>query len=95
MQILSTPTWFELLTDELKILPSAGCTGEEDETLNRAEPLLGELTSLLTLDRGWLVTGCIHPLLRIPTELPTEESLEPGLKVFGDAGSTEPPLNIL
>ena len=92
-QILSTPTWLELLRDELRILPSA--TREEDEPLKTAGPLLEELTSLLTLDRGWLLVGCVHPPLRIPTELPTEESLEPGLKVFGVAGSIEPALSIL
>lgn len=80
----------------MNILPSAGCACEEDEPLNRAGPLLEQLASLLTLERGWLLTGCtIQPLLRIPTELPTEESLEAGLKVFGEAGSTEPPLTIL
>ena len=77
-QILSTPTW-----SELKILPS-----EEEEALKTAGPLLGELTSLLTLDRGWLLVGCVDPLLRIPNELPVDESLEPDLKVFGEAGST-------
>ena len=81
-QNLNAPTLFEL-----KILPSAA--REEDEPLKTAGPRLG--TSLLTLDKGWM----FDPLLRLPKELPTEESLEPGLKVFGEGGSTELPLNIL
>jgi len=46
-----TLSWLELLRDELKILPSEGA-GDEDELLKRAGPLLEQLTSLLTLDRG-------------------------------------------
>ena len=88
-QILGTPTWLEL-----KILPSAA-KEEEEEALKTAGPLLGELTSLPTLDKGWLLVGCADPLLKIPNELPVDESLEPDLKVFGEAGSTEPPLTIL
>lgn len=86
-------SWLELPIDELKILPSA--TREEEEPLKTAGPLLEELTSLPTLDRGWLLPTCVHPPLRIPAELPREESLEPDLKVFGDAGSAEPPRTIL
>ena len=77
----------------MKILPSAA--REEEEALKTAGPLLEELTSLLTLDWAWVLVGCVDPLLKIPNELPTDESLEPDLKVFGEAGSTEPPLTIL
>ena len=77
----------------MKILPSAA-RGEE-EALKTAGPLLEELTSLLTLDMAWVLVGCVDPLLRIPNELAADESLDPDLKVFGDAGSAEPPRTIL
>ena len=64
--------------------------------LKRAGPRLERLPPPPSLFAWLLVEGLVEPILRIPNELPIEDSLGPGRRIFeGVPGSTEPLLSSL
>ena len=83
--------WSDLHADELEARELV------EEVLKRAGPLLERLPPPPPSLFAWLlVKGLVEPLLRIPNELPIEDSLDPGRRIFeGVTGSTEPPLSNL
>lgn len=82
--------WSDLHADELEARELV------EEVLKRAGPRLERLPPPPSLFAWLLVEGLVEPLLRIPNELPIEDSLGPGRRIFeGVPGSTEPLLSSL